>query len=114
MKTLTFSAVVAVILLAQTHSPAQESHLGGQSGLVQSRPLPFRAGPIVLENNYNNSAVYSIRVYHPQSPGNIFANWTISNTGRGNLLYNNQPLRLGSDWGIQIIFGTCQITHSKD
>jgi hypothetical protein len=102
MKALALSVALVVILVARTPSHAQMSYLGGQGGLVQT---PFRAGPVAIENNYNNSVVYTIQVYHPQAPGRIYAQWTIGNPGKTNLLHNNQPLRLGSDWGIQIVFG---------
>ncbi len=71
----------------------------GQGASGSSIPI----GPIVLNMNY--SGAVSIRLYHPQRPGAVFANWNIPNQGTGNLLYNNRPTVIGGDWGIQIIFG---------
>jgi hypothetical protein len=54
----------------------------------------------VLINNQRSSPV-QITLIHPDSASQ-FSNWTIAASNRTFLVYNNQTLYVGDDWGIQL------------
>jgi len=69
---------------------------------VNSTPS-LSIGQIRITNDYNQAV--DIRLYHPQNPGAIFANWHIlSNMSTFLELANQTRVTIGSDWGIQILF----------
>ncbi len=65
-------------------------------------------GNILINNNYGpdpQSGSVSIRLYHSDAPERIFSTWNLAGSESSNLVYNNQNIVIGGDWGIQIVFG---------
>lgn len=60
-------------------------------------------GNILINNNDTRAA--KIRLYHSDAPGSIFATWHIANDKSTSLTMQNERINIGSDWGIQIVFG---------
>jgi hypothetical protein len=60
-------------------------------------------GRIRLRNDY--AGTVTIRLYHPQSPNQIFATWFFQSQEQSFLALNSQLITIGSDWGIQVVFG---------
>lgn len=70
------------------------------------RSSGLKIGKLKFRNNYNNVSL-KVRLYHPDSwlDGiyTPFASsyWTINASAITTLLYNNAPISIGNDWGIQ-------------
>lgn len=70
------------------------------------RGLGLKIGKLKFRNNYNNVDL-KVRLYHPDSwlAGiyTPFANsyWNVTATQTTTLWYNNAPISIGNDWGIQ-------------
>lgn len=78
-----------------------------QEGHIQSlRGMGLNIGKLKIRNNYNNVSL-KIRLYHPDSwlEGiyTPFANsyWNLNASQTINVWYNNAPIHVGNDWGIQ-------------
>lgn len=65
-------------------------------------------GQIRIKNDY--SSPVSIRLYHSHTPNQIFATWQFAALEDSFLAMNNQRINIGSDWGIQIVFGNGAIS----
>lgn len=79
--------------------PPSMSHLSGLGGVAG-----FRTGAVVVNNDYGGDV--QIRLYHPQNRGVVFSSSGFRGSERSNLSdNNNQQVVVGSDWGIQVVFG---------
>jgi hypothetical protein len=66
-------------------------------------PNGFRTGKIIIQNNY--SGAVTIRLFYPPHYANVWRYWNIGANAVTFLAINNEEFIIGSDWGIQIVFG---------
>lgn len=76
-------------------------------GHIQAlRDLGLKIGKLKVRNNYNNVDL-KIRLYHPDSwlagVYTPFADsyWSVGATKTSNIWFDNAPINIGDDWGIQ-------------
>jgi len=67
----------------------------------------LRIGSIKVVNNYvaGSNGQVEIQLFHSDAPGQVFGKWTITGGSEDVLALNGNPINIGSDWGIRVLFG---------
>lgn len=102
--TIPFLRVLGLIvcLTSSTMLLGQCPGYSTQEVIVYRRNSPIRTGTVSVEGDYKGT--YHIRLYHSDTPGEIFATWHCRENTTITLAQENTAITIASDWGIQIEF----------
>jgi hypothetical protein len=102
------TATILEVTVLSISANAQNCSAYDSSVVTSVRQKNVSIGNILINNNYGpdpQSGSVSIRLYHSDAPDRIFSTWNLAGGESSNLVYNNQNIVIGGDWGIQIVFG---------